>query len=239
MKKVAGIFALATALLLISFSGCLDGLTDGEETPTPTPEPSPTATPTPTPTPAATPTPVETPGPTPEPTETPAPTPEPTPETETFDLNIPRKGYFSVPFENTGLTMTEVCELTDATQISKYERSKNESRQVYYCAQDANAEFEPGYAYYIIGSKEATVSISGEPWDFPDSDSPYLMSSEDSYFGGPFDSLDKNQMLGDCISKRIRIMDISSNEKAEAIGKGNAYKAYSTQSKYSCTLSRG
>ncbi len=135
--------------------------------------------------------------------------------------------------------MGKVCELTGAAQIVKYERNKYEPREYYYCAQDANKEFGPGYAYYIQADRAATVEITGEPWEFPDSNSPFLVSEDGAYFGAPFESLEKSQVIGGCREARIRVFDVTSNKKAETISKGNAYKAYSTQSKYSCTLYRG
>jgi len=240
--KAKGIIALALVFGLLLF-GCVEetGTDENAAEPTPSVAPNPSITPTPSPTPKLTPTPKPSVAPTPKPSSAPTPkpsitpTPKPEPKEETFELEIPSKGYFSVPVNDPDFTVEKACKTANGTSITKYPGNRGEKREILYCTSDKTEVLEPGYAYYMVGRAKRTTTVTGKPWSFPKiNDSEFTPTSSDLYFGGTYGILDKSDILGDCNSNTVKILDLVRNKIAEEIEPGSAYKAYTTKS--SCTL---
>jgi len=221
--KVKAVIAIVLVFGLL-LAGCVEEVEEDETEPTPSPTPSITPTPTKTPKPI-----------TPTPKPSPTPTPEPEPVEQSIEIELPPKGYFSVPVDDPDFTVETACDATNATSIKKYPRNKSEKREVLYCTSDKTEILEPGYVYYMVGRAKKTTTVTGKPWSFPElEDSEYTATTSDLYFGGTFEVLNKSDILGDCNAETVKILDLVENKTAEEIEPGSAYKASTTTS--SCTL---
>jgi len=155
----------------------------------------------------------------------------------TYNLYIPKNGYFSIPLEGTGLTVKQLCENHGISLLREKNINTTEPTKYLYCIKNADYELKAGYAYSASIANSTTITITGTPWQFPQtSQSKIKPTNEPVYFGGPYQETPIKDIYGNCLTYDTTIQQYPSGE-TETIKPGKTYTAYKTGRDYSeCTL---